>query len=753
MVIRSPTVLTLLLVVGAVTCSPVPSDQPAFTAHDAAQVDVTHEIRHVTFEVSEEVSEATASSQVPSGEPPEDDPPIPTATTPPTSPEAHSHPEAPALNVHSTHHQQGTQSTETNPESTPFIEKLLEDSQSTEDHPDDSQSTEKLLEDSQSTEDNPDDSQSKENQPEHPEPLQNQPDVEFQEHQPDEVAEGAVHEAEGGDKNSPEQDTTAGAHTEVIVDHVVAGEADTTSVGAEESTAGGEGEHHVALSETLAGEANGDDTHHNAGEGELMKQIHQPVKGSEEHEGADEHVTGEHKDTTLKVIDPVKDLDSEESDEQVETKSQEEVPSFVMDSSAPIDIVERSDTDDTVHHASEAVAETIPQETRVLPPEGLTAETIRKSRVYIQDPREDSEEMTQAEKSTVLEKVNNVPKLANRGLEIMSMTSPTPEGPPEGAPTDELETEEEAPPSDEEIETSALSAEDDPEANNTTVVVEEPVSSEEEDGVLPETVSETIPETVSEETEEDEPVVVPEVVPVVPDTHDLPSPSSAPLPNEEDTDNYGDPLDSDNDNLPDFDVTKEELPSKEHPLPEVTAELPIHPRDQSEKVDEEESSDLAAGDHTLEVEAGTSWVLPPQQEKVSAVAPEALTPGCIVGIVFGVLFSLVILLGVGGFVVWQRRTLNRPKVLGSDRGYAGSDSGGYIDDQGQTPQASQPEQAQQVPQVLIHLKNLKPSLPQGMGDKLKKSLPTMPKIAPMNLPNIGQVFTKRESGGSNQPGQ
>lgn len=38
-------------------------------------------------------------------------------------------------------------------------------------------------------------------------------------------------------------------------------------------------------------------------------------------------------------------------------------------------------------------------------------------------------------------------------------------------------------------------------------------------------------------------------------------------------------------------------------------------------------------------------------------------------------------LGIGGFVVWQRRTLNRPKVLGSDRGYAGSDSGGYIDDQ------------------------------------------------------------------------
>lgn len=31
--------------------------------------------------------------------------------------------------------------------------------------------------------------------------------------------------------------------------------------------------------------------------------------------------------------------------------------------------------------------------------------------------------------------------------------------------------------------------------------------------------------------------------------------------------------------------------------------------------------------------------------------------------------------------MWQRRTLNRPKALGSDRGYAGSDSLGYLDDQ------------------------------------------------------------------------
>lgn len=58
-----------------------------------------------------------------------------------------------------------------------------------------------------------------------------------------------------------------------------------------------------------------------------------------------------------------------------------------------------------------------------------------------------------------------------------------------------------------------------------------------------------------------------------------------------------------------------------------------------------DSSDLAASDHMMEVDAGTAWVLPPQQEQVSAVAPEAMTPGCIVGIVFGVLLSLVVLLG------------------------------------------------------------------------------------------------------------
>lgn len=66
-----------------------------------------------------------------------------------------------------------------------------------------------------------------------------------------------------------------------------------------------------------------------------------------------------------------------------------------------------------------------------------------------------------------------------------------------------------------------------------------------------------------------------------------------------------------------------------------------------------DSSDLAASDHMLEVEAGTPRVLPPQQEQVSAAAPTTLTVGCIIAIVFGVLVSLVILVGK----LWIRSVL------------------------------------------------------------------------------------------------
>lgn len=59
-------------------------------------------------------------------------------------------------------------------------------------------------------------------------------------------------------------------------------------------------------------------------------------------------------------------------------------------------------------------------------------------------------------------------------------------------------------------------------------------------------------------------------------------------------------------------------------------------------------------------------------------------------------------------------------------------------------QASQSPQGEQVPQVLIHLRSLKPSLPKGLGKSFQKALPSMPKVAPMNLPNIGQFIPKRE---------
>lgn len=65
----------------------------------------------------------------------------------------------------------------------------------------------------------------------------------------------------------------------------------------------------------------------------------------------------------------------------------------------------------------------------------------------------------------------------------------------------------------------------------------------------------------------------------------------------------------------------------------------------SETADGSKSSDLVPSDHELEVESSPAWELPPQQEQVSALAPETLTPGCIVAIVFGVIFSLGILMG------------------------------------------------------------------------------------------------------------
>lgn len=53
---------------------------------------------------------------------------------------------------------------------------------------------------------------------------------------------------------------------------------------------------------------------------------------------------------------------------------------------------------------------------------------------------------------------------------------------------------------------------------------------------------------------------------------------------------------------------------------------------------------------------------------------------------------------------------------------------------------------------MIHLRSLKPpSLPQGIGEKMKKALPTLPstmpkvslpKVAPVSLPNIKEMMVK-----------
>jgi len=66
--------------------------------------------------------------------------------------------------------------------------------------------------------------------------------------------------------------------------------------------------------------------------------------------------------------------------------------------------------------------------------------------------------------------------------------------------------------------------------------------------------------------------------------------------------------------------------------------------------------------------------------QISIHEPNPLSAGSIVGIIFGVLMISGMLVGVAGFIVYQRRFHIRPKTLNSDRGYAGSDSGGYIDD-------------------------------------------------------------------------
>ncbi|KAK4310656.1 hypothetical protein Pmani_017785 [Petrolisthes manimaculis] len=338
---------------------------------------------------------------------------------------------------------------------------------------------------------------------------------------------------------------------------------------------------------------------------------------------------------------------------EIDDDDDEEIPTFIMDSSAPIDIVERSqghggtDTqgEETLEtSASEVTEEVVSKEDEAEVVEGSDDEEAgRRSRTYIESP-------------------SNPIRLNHDGLEIMSRTSPTPVTPP-GITEDvsgslEVKEEEESagetpPVEDKEEDTLATSSPID-------FSSEETISEEEEEDTREE-------EETGDDDDDDEVVVVAvmgekdidkteEDSGSVEDSRVVATETPKDVPLQDYTESYGDPIIS-GDNLPDFTVTREDLPSLTHPVPDVP---PI-------------PSNRGAG--------GATWHLPPQQEQVSVAAPTSLTPGCIVAIVFGVIVSLSIIIGIGGFVMWQRRTLNRPKALGSDRGYAGSDSLGYLDDQ------------------------------------------------------------------------
>ncbi|XP_063845694.1 nucleolar and coiled-body phosphoprotein 1-like isoform X3 [Scylla paramamosain] len=858
--------LTLVLLVGAVSCSPVPSEPslPASIARHgtspagAAHVEATHEARQITFEVIEEVGETTLSttSSDLSGE---DDPPIPTATTPPVLPESEPQEANPA--VTEPHHTQ--QQRETNPyisHGSPLVTQPHEshdihlhaslphsqttphnDSQNSSSHassfqrqtsnpeaiqphatssgvkqndtqpevihshganPETSLSHEKSSEDtlphklaeqdSKSGNDktSPQTVSSEESSTERPASSQKTPTSQSFEHEHSQSPEKhQPHEASvngdnddsnqqvgnDGSKSQNSKNTSEVSHNvphhhyypevESVVEadlhswensdhkHSSASKVrdDTEDAGAGEdlADAGNQGVRNVVSRENnrtlplrgavrgtilvghsleLAKDENSDtkdgkveyidtgalstDTEEDTTDeltaeelqqeskiqvsraGESVQHPHEPAgsddKPSEENGGSSQ---------AQEVSDSEKKEEKSENKEEP-TGEVEIVPSLVMDSSS-IDIVERSEGAEKEvleGAASETVVETATRKTDLTPAEAAVEEDRRESRIYVKSTEDQTHDPASVEDQR--ENENHNDSKMTDGLESMSMTSPTPD------------TSLEEGRASEDTEATIMPPETFDENENTTAI--------ETEGKI--------------EGNEESPV---------------PAPSVAPPPAEDYTDNYSDPISAES--LPDELVTQQEIPSRERPQ----TDYPLL-----------STSDKEASGN-LRTEGGVAWALPPQQEQVSAVAPDSLTPGCIVAIVFGVIISVSVLLGVGGFVVWQRRSLNRPKVLGSDRGYAGSDSGGYIDDQvrvsyvnsqidspkGTGGQASQSPQGEQVPQVLIHLRSLKPSLPKGLGKSFQKALPSMPKVAPMNLPNIGQFIPKWESRGSNQSGQ
>ncbi|XP_050711113.1 uncharacterized protein LOC126995529 isoform X2 [Eriocheir sinensis] len=856
--------LTLVLLVGAVSCSPVPSEpslQASATHHGtspagAAPLEITHGAHQVTFEVNEELGETTASttSSELSGE---DDPPIPTATTPPVLPDGdtHAHDAHPAVTephrtqphqtqqpqlshgsplviqpheVHDTHHHEPfpqlhvtphhdlqsnsshsshsqpqtsilqvtqpnattsgvthnhnpeanvTQSRATDQEASPshersseetlpHIHKVTEETRETvneEAAPQTAGSLEASTEKSSSSREAVEHSsehkglqspikresteastsresiertqQSKSN-------LQNSNNGSavhhtlFHHHPHEEVetvVEADLHSWESSEHRHFSPSAIKAAAEAKVLGEDLAGERNEgirnvaalngrVSEALQIGDSHEEGKEKIEYIDTVAlsTDTEEDTTDEIVAGGQQVSEIQISLAkdGAPQHshettgndgKPSEERTEGDIKSQTHELTDSVeKQKESDENRERKHTGEMEELPSLVMDSSSPIDIVERSEEAEREvleGAASETVVETAPREAKLTPPAVVAEEGRRRSRIYPKSSTEEESHSTTHEEALKVQdqkesQNTSDSKLHQGGLESMSMTSPNPDTP----------------------------------QGEGTLLTEEAEAT-----IVP-------PETFTEA--DDTPAAEAGDKTVGTEEGSVPAPSAAPLPTEDYTDNYSDPISTGN--LPDLVVTQEEIPSLEHPL----TDLPLLSTSDKE----------TAGGGSLRKEGKVAWALPPQQEQVSAVAPNSLTPGCIVAIVFGVILSAVVVLGIGGFVVYQRRTLNRPKVLGSDRGYAGSDSGGYIDDQVRVSyvnsqidspkgQTYQPPQGEQVPQVLIHLRSLKPSFPKGLAAKFPKALPSMPKVAPMNLPKIGQFISKWESRGSNQSGQ
>ncbi|KAK7085694.1 hypothetical protein SK128_025137 [Halocaridina rubra] len=631
-IIRKALVLTLLLVLGTVTCSPVPSDLPAIP--DAGHVEVTHEVRHVTYEVSAEVNEATASSHIPSDVPPEEDPPIPTVTTPHAAPEEQ-------------HTQEFIATDNVGISQPPEIPSDTSVGDTT-DH--ETALGKSFLNYDSGTEENS--------------------RLDTKEKSGEALTERRATELENTSKSEKTQEAVfrSSAVTGKLVpeSHMYLTSEDINGSHPEIVSPGHEG---------LPTEVEPT---------KIVSEVIDVSHSISENGNNDEHTT---EASVHLVDDEIKSKsvsNSEQNEEPFEdlvrtVQGNEELPEVLyQDNVEFLETKKRTDSDDVPVHeetALEPVSEA-PQEFDIVAPEDNIPETTRESRVYIEDEEStDSESKKEQAPSEGYKSSSEKEQKSTTigGLESMSMTSPTPESLPDDVPGDVPVIDDlgkvEAPPGE------------DQEAEVATGLPEMELSEENS--------------TISDDTAKQD---LPDIV-IKP-----PSSSIAPWPVEEYTDNYGDPLNSGD--LPDFDVTHERLPSVEHPLPKDAQLIPKQTHEHTGDGSKGESSDLAAGDHMLEVEAGTPRVLPPQQEQVSAAAPSSLTPGCIVAIVFGVLVSLVVILGVGGFMIWQRRTQNRPKVLGNDQGYAGSDSGGYIDDQVRVSYVnSQTDTPKGSPEDLISLDN------------------------------------------------